>query len=121
MPAVHSRDEVTACPSGWSSSSPRAASETWVTGLTFTQACSQPGRSAVGTKTLLAKVSGKISRNAKPWTLPGLLASMPTRAAIQQTAKENSTISPLPASRASGPPWGRKPRMAPKPPAHTPM
>jgi hypothetical protein len=46
--------------------SPRAASETWVTGLTLTQASSQPGSSAVGTKMLLPKVSGKISRKARP-------------------------------------------------------
>jgi hypothetical protein len=42
MLAVHSSEVVIVRPSGRSSSSPRTASETWVTGLTFTQACSQP-------------------------------------------------------------------------------
>jgi hypothetical protein len=83
--------------------------------LTFTQTCSQPGSCAVGTNTLLAKVSGKIRTKARPWTLAGLLASMATNAEIQLTAKLNSMISPHPASAASGLPWGRKPRMAPKP------
>jgi hypothetical protein len=110
-------DHSSACdavaPMGWSSISPRTALDSWVTGLTLTHACSQPGSLAVGTKMLLPNVSGNRIRNAYPWTLVGVLASSPMIDDGQLIAKENSTIRPIAASTASTEPCSRKPRMNP--------
>src|SRR6266487_3423117 len=78
--------------------SPRSESVSSVTGLTLTQACIQPGMVEVGTKALLAKVSGNSTVNPNTCTFSGSLTSM----AIAPTA-------------LARPVWTRKPRIEPTP------
>src|SRR3984885_16367300 len=113
MAAVHSSDATTAGPEGVPRISPRAALATCDTGLTFTQACSQPGSLPTGTNTLLPNASGKIIARLRPWMASGVLATTPISTATQQIANENSMISPQPASQSSGGPGGREAMTAP--------
>ncbi len=64
-------------------------------GLTFANACSQPGIELVGTKVLLPNDSGKISRNMMPCTAPDVRAFMPTHTEIQQKHSANAMATPI--------------------------
>src|SRR6266536_2404121 len=95
--------------------SPRSESVSSVTGLTLTQACIQPGMVEVGTKALLAKVSGNSTVNPNTCTFSGSLTSMP----ISTGSHEKASVKPI--SRAIAPTalarpvWTRKPRIEPTP------
>src|SRR6266487_1753093 len=77
--------------------SPRSESVSSVTGLTLTQACIQPGMVEVGTKALLAKVSGNSTVNPNTCTFSGSLTSMP----ISTGSHEKASVKPI--SRAIAP------------------
>ena len=77
------------------------------TGLTFTNAASQPGRVFTGTNALDRKVSGNRISIEIPCTARALLAIVPIQVKIQasdQPVKIASTIAP---STPSTPPPGR--------------
>src|SRR5215470_11159615 len=95
------------------SNSPRSAVTMWLIGLTFTQACNQPGMDEVAAKMLLPNVSGNITRNTRPCTDSGPLATMPTQAVTQHTASANSTTSTNAATAASALVCTRKPSTKP--------
>ena len=84
-----------------------------MTGLTRTQAWSQPGIVSTGTNVDEPNVSGKISRNASPWTAPALRATSPTRTKIHETDIENPTSSRHAAAVRSQPPVGWNPMARP--------
>src|SRR3954447_2642450 len=95
--AVMMTAQISDCPivpaAGTPLSSPRTASARIVTGFTLTQACSQPGMVAVGTKTLLVNVNGKVTTNPKICTFSGLPATTPTSTASHDTASEKTSTS----------------------------
>src|ERR1700753_1202476 len=65
--------------------SARTASARWVTGLTLTQACSQPGIVEVLlSRTLLPNTSGMVQMNAMPCTVSGDGAISPISTDTQQ-------------------------------------
>ena len=75
-------------PTGPPTVSPRTASARWVTGLTLTHACSQPGMvDVLGIRMLLPKTSGIMKMNAMPWTVSGDGAISPISTEIQHTAR----------------------------------
>ncbi len=59
-------------------------------GLTFTNACSQPGIVEVCTNVLLPNDSGKMSRNMMPCTAPGCATVMPTHTETQREAQREA-------------------------------
>ena len=81
---------------------PRLALASAVTGLTLTQACSQPGRVLVWMNTLLPNASGNMTMNPNPCRLCGDLTYRPRSTQIQPTAKPKTSISPTAPSAASG-------------------
>src|SRR5208282_2249608 len=81
---------------------PRLALARAVTGLTLTQACSQPGRVTVGMNTLLPNASGNITMNPNPCRLCGDFTYRPRSTQIQPTAKPKTNISPTAPSADSG-------------------
>src|SRR5215471_19111687 len=80
----------------------RLASVSAVSGLTFTQACSQPGSVVVLTNTLLPNVSGNITMNPNPCRLCGDFTYSPSSTQIQPTANPNMNMSTTAASANSG-------------------
>src|SRR5256885_13377432 len=115
MPAI----QASACQAGEAKGpptiSPRTALDRYVTGLTFTQACSQPGRVWVGTNTLLPKVSGNMMMNPKPCNDCGELTNIPSSTQTQHSASANEMISRYAAVIANGLAWNRKPSSIPYP------
>src|ERR1700685_2634789 len=81
---------------------PREALASAVTGLTLTQACSQPGRVLVWMNTLLPNASGNITMNPNPCRLCGDFTYRPRSTQIQPTAKPKTNISRTAPSVASG-------------------
>jgi hypothetical protein len=68
--------------------SARTESARWVTGLTFTQACSHPGIVLVlASSTLLPNTSGIVQMNEMPCTVSGDGAIRPMTTDIQHTAR----------------------------------
>ena len=84
-------------------------------GLTFTNACSQPGIVAVATKVLLPKLSGSTSRNPIPCTAPDVRATMPMKTEIQQKHRAKAMARPTAASADTQLVWTRKPISMPAP------
>ena len=80
-----------------------------MTGLIFTQPCSQPGSDEVGTNMLLPKVSGNITRNPMPCTAPDSRSQVPRKTATQLMHSANAIASRQPASADSGSVPIRKP------------
>src|SRR6478672_6924359 len=60
----------------------RTAVTTWLTGLIFTNVCSQLGRVSAGTNALLRKVSGNITIIEMPCTAWALRATVPNQVKI---------------------------------------
>ncbi len=85
----------------------------WVTGLLFTNACNQPGIVFGSTKTLLRKVSGKITIMLTPITDFSERSISPNIVQIQENANEKTTSSAIPASTPRTPPSGRNPMIMP--------
>src|SRR5215469_8995478 len=92
---------------------PRLALASAVTGLTLTQAWSQPGSVPVGMKTLLPNASGNMTMNPKPCRLCGDFTYRPSSTQIQPTAEPNRNISPTAASADIGLVVIRKPSSDP--------
>ncbi len=84
-------------------------------GLTFTNACSQPGMVAIGTSRLLAKMIGNIAVNPKACTPCGGFTRSPINAEIQHMDSANASTSRHPLAAARGLVPIRKPRIMPKP------
>ena len=97
------------------STRPRTVPTRCENGLTFMNACSQPGTVDVFTKTLLPNDSGSTSRNMMPCTAPEVRAIMPTNTEIQQKHSANAIEIPIAASIANGLVWIRNPMRYPKP------
>src|SRR5580698_6307384 len=90
---------------------PRTASTTCEIGLTFTNACSQPGIDFTATNVLLANVSGSTSSIITPWTDPALRIFSPTQTEIQANDSAKQIDSPIAASSDMKLVSIRKPRM----------
>src|SRR3954451_9002467 len=71
--SVHSRCACTGPPS----IRPRSVAIRCVSGLTSVNVCSHAGIVSTGTNVLVPNVSGNMTRNAIPWTAPGVRAVMP--------------------------------------------
>src|SRR5918911_4521734 len=91
----------------------RAASAVSVTGLTFANASSQPGIVATGTKTELAKTSGKTTTNPADCAASAPRTVSATKAKIQLSAKPKPATTASAASAPDTPPWKRKPTRYP--------
>src|SRR5688572_692400 len=72
----------------------RTAATRCVTGLTSTNACSQPGIVVGCTNTLLRNVSGNSTSMLVPITDFSLRSSRPSHVQIQENANENTISSP---------------------------
>lgn len=90
---------------------PATASTTCEIGLTFTNACSQPGIDDTFTKVLLANVSGSTSSIITPWTDPALRIFSPTQTEIHANESAKQIDSPIAASSDMKLVSTRKPRM----------
>jgi hypothetical protein len=86
-----------------------------VTGLTFTNACSQPGIFASSVRMLLPKISGNMTRKPHHCTACADFTSMPMRADTQHMASANTSSSRQAMTAASGLVRMRNPRTNPKP------
>jgi hypothetical protein len=87
MPAAQASVYRTDVAAGPPTVSARTASARWVTGFTFTHACSQPGMLLVlASRTLLPNVSGSMARNEMPCTVSGVGTTSPMMIGTQQTA-----------------------------------
>src|SRR5271170_3794126 len=95
------------------SNRPRLALASAVTGLTLTQACSQPGRVLVWMNTLLPKASGNMTMKLNPCRLCGDFTYRPRSTQIQPTAKPKTNISPIAPSVEMGLVAIRKPSSDP--------
>ena len=102
-------------PTGPPVSSPRSALVRSVIGLTFTNACSQPGMVPDGTSRLLPKTSGNIARKPYICTPCGVLTSIPISADTQHMARAKVSSSRQAATAATGLVPIRKPSTMPKP------
>ena len=89
----------------------RTALTRWLTGLTLTHACIQPGIVSAGTKALEAKVSGNMIIIETPCTAEALLIRQPISAKIQDSAKLHTMISSADATTPKA--SGRQPMMRP--------
>ena len=89
--------------------SPRTDATRWVIGLTFTNACIQPGSVSAPTNTLDAKLSGMISANISPCTAPGVRTFIADETGSQLRQSANSIASRQPAIARNGSVWIRKP------------
>src|SRR3954451_15608931 len=91
------------------SANDRAAFAVSVTGLTFANASSQPGKVDTGTNTELANTSGKVTTKpadcaaSAPWTVSA------TNAKIQLRANPKAVTTATEARAPDTPPWKRKP------------
>src|SRR6185312_6620340 len=77
-PTIHANVQPTWVATGPPSISPRTALTRCESGLTFTNACSQPGIVEACTNALLPNDSGNMSRNMTPRTAPAVRTVMPT-------------------------------------------
>ena len=77
------------------------------TGLTFTNAASQPGSVLTGTNALDRNVSGNRIIIEMPWTLWALRAIVPIQVKIQASAQPVKIASTIAPSTPSTPPPGR--------------
>ena len=102
---VHSRCVATGPPT----SSPRTAPTRCVSGLTSTNACSQPGIVSAGTNAFEPKLSGRITSTRIPWTAPGERATMPTQTDAQHMHSAKPIDSRPAAATDRTPVWARKP------------
>src|SRR6185437_16747176 len=88
IPAAQASVYQTCEPTGPPTVSARTESARSVTGLTLTQACSQPGMVEVlASSTLLPNTSGMGQMNEMPCTVSGRGATKPTSTETQQTAR----------------------------------
>jgi hypothetical protein len=94
---------------------PRVAVTRWLTGLTSTQACSQPGIVDGSTNTLLANVSGNSSIMLTPITAFGVRMISPRIVNVQLSENENTSRSSTASRTPTAPPSGRKPSRSPSP------
>ncbi|OLE26016.1 MAG: hypothetical protein AUG44_14250 [Actinobacteria bacterium 13_1_20CM_3_71_11] len=84
-----------------------------MTGLIFTQACSQPGSVWVGTNTLLPKVSGNMRMNPKPCNDCADRTNIAISTQTQHRASANAVISRYAPATANTLVWNRKPSSIP--------
>src|SRR2546421_2855106 len=87
----------------------RAVFAVSVTGLTFAKACSHCGMLETGTKTELAKTSGKMTTNPADCAASAPRTTSATKAKIQLSAKPNALTTATAASAPGSPAWKRKP------------
>src|SRR5580658_4654274 len=91
MAAVAMRDQATAPPTPRALFiRSRAASATWLMGLTLTKAWSQPGMVRGWTKMLLANVGGSSTARPRLMTAAGFRTSMATAAHNQDRESPNA-------------------------------
>ena len=94
---------------GRRAAAPRTALTRCESGLTFTNACSQPGIVEAWTNALLPNDSGKMSRNITPCTAPAVRTVMPTHSETHANDRAKQIEMPSAASSISGLVVMRKP------------
>ena len=85
----------------------RTALTTWLTGLTLTKACSQPGSVSAGTNALDRNVSGNMIIIEMPCTACAQRATVPSQVKIQASDQPATMVSSQPAKTPRKPPPGR--------------
>src|SRR3954452_25214907 len=91
------------------SANERAAFAVSVTGLTFANASSQPGKVDTGTNTELANTSGKVTTKPADWAASAPRTVSATNAKIQLRATPKAATTATEPSAPDTPPWKRKP------------
>src|SRR5262245_65419137 len=94
MPAIQARDSSRARVTGPPRVSARRASTVTVTGLTWANACSQPGMLCTGTKAEEANTSGNTQTNPAAWAESTSRTDRPMNAEIQEQASQKARDSP---------------------------
>src|SRR5207244_2222539 len=113
MAMIHATASHSECQTGPPWVRARMALAVWLIGLLRAKTCSHLGIDCTGTKTELAKTSGKIQMKPAAWAASGSRTLIPMRAEIHEKASPKNTATAKPTRPGMNPPWKRNPMADP--------